>query len=211
VTTTALGETPPSRSARRTRNMRRWRRRSAVIAVVRWALPGVILLIVAAFTGWLVFGDLLSRAAPPGAAPQSIHMTNARFLGRDEKGHAYVLAAARAERDNIDFARITLDHPSLVMDADSASPTRLTADSGVYREDNRILMLNGHVRLADETGDSFSTNEATVDTVKGAVAGRAAVISKGPSGGITADSYAVYDKGQRVVFQGEVHSRLNAH
>ena len=31
------------------------------------------------------------------------------------------------------------------------------------------------------------------------------------TGSIRADSYAIYDRGQRLVFQGKVHSRVNAH
>ena len=45
---------------------------------------------------------------------------------------------------------------------------------------------------------------------EGRPAGECAV-GQGPTGSISADSYAIYDRGQRLVFQGKVHSRLNAH
>jgi len=208
----AVAPDPAARLARRQRDMRKWQRRSRLIAAMRVALPAAIAVIALVFAGWVVFGSATGRIGgrvnPP---PGTIHMSNARFLGRDEQGRAYVITAADAARDNADINRITLDHPALVMDSESAHPTRLTADSGVYREDNRILMLDGHVTLKDSQGGTFATDQATVDTVKGAVAGKSAVNGAGPVGGIHADSYAVYDRGDRLVFQGKVHSRLNPH
>jgi len=192
--------------------MARWRRRSRVIAGFRVALPLVIAAIAIAFAAWALFGDLASRigAAHRNAGGGTIHMTNARFLGRDEQGRAYVLTAASAARDNTNPMRIRLDNPAMTFDADGANPTHMSADDGVYRQDTRILLLMGHVTLHDALGDSFATNQAIVDTVKGAVAGRSRVAGAGPTGAIQADSYAVMDRGQTLVFQGRVHSRLNS-
>jgi lipopolysaccharide export system protein LptC len=199
------------RLERRARDMRRWRRRSLIVAAFRSLLPLAILGIAVLFGGWVLFGGLFTNGGSHGPGPSSIHMTNARFLGRDAQGHAYVLTAIEAARDNVDFNKITLSQPTLAMDSDGQKPTRLSADRGVYREDNRILLLNGHVSVRDSQGDSFVTDQAIVDTVNGAVAGKSPVVGQGPTGSIRADSYAIYDRGRRLVFQGKVHSRLNAH
>jgi lipopolysaccharide export system protein LptC len=208
-------QAPPAetlRLERRARDMRLWRRRSVLIAALRRILPLLIIAIAVLFGGWVLFGGLITGGSgvhtPP---PSSIHMTNARFLGRDAQGHAYVLTAIEAARDNVDFQKITLTNPTLTMDSDGQKPTRLSADAGVYREDNRILLLNGHVSVRDSQDDSFLTEQAIVDTVNGAVAGKSPVSGQGPTGSIRADSYAIYDRGQRLVFQGKVHSRVNAH
>jgi len=57
-----------------------------MIAVFRIGLPVVIGVIVVVFTVWAFFGDLAARVGVDqnGAGSGSIHMTNARFLGRDE-------------------------------------------------------------------------------------------------------------------------------
>jgi lipopolysaccharide export system protein LptC len=65
--------------------------------------------------------------------------------------------------------------------------------------------------VRDSQDDSFATDQAIVDTVNGAVAGKSPVVGQGPSGSIHADAYAIYDRGQRLVFQGKVHSRVNPH
>ena len=134
--------------------MARWRRRSRMIAVFRIGLPVVIGVIVVVFTAWAFFGDLAVRVGvdQSDAGAGSIHMTNARFLGRDEQGRAYVLTAAGAVRDNMNPMLIALARPAMVFDADGANPTHLSADKGVYREDTRILMLDGHVTLHDAIG-----------------------------------------------------------
>ncbi len=208
-------QSPPAetlRLERRARDMRRWRRRSLIIGAFRRLLPVIILAIVLVFAGWVLFGGLFSSGGGGrGAGPSSIHMTNARFLGRDAQGHAYVLTSIQAARDNTDFHKITLDRPTMAMDTEGQKPTVLSADHGVYREDTRILMLDGHVSVRDSQGDAFVTDQAIVDTVNGAVAGKSPIVGQGPSGSIRADSYAIYDRGRRLVFQGKVHSRLNAH
>jgi len=208
-------QAPPAetlRLERRARDMRRWRRRSVLIAALRRILPLLIIAIAVLFGGWVLFGGLITGGSGVhGTPPSSIHMTNARFLGRDAQGHAYVLTAIEAARDNTDFQKITLTNPTLTMDSDGQKPTRLSADRGVYREDNRILLLDGHVSVRDSQDDSFLTEQAIVDTVNGAVAGKSPVSGQGPTGSIRADSYAIYDRGQRLVFQGKVHSRVNAH
>ena len=203
----------PLRAARRARDLARWRRRSRLIAALRLALPALIAVIGVVFAGWALFGDMATHVGPArdSAISESIHMTNARFLGRDEQGRAYVLTAAGATRDDANPMRVALVAPAMTFDADGTNPTHMSADSGVYREDTRILMLNGHVTLRDAIGDNFATDQAIVDTVKGAVAGRSGVAGRGPTGGIQADSYAVTDRGQTLVFQGRVHSRLNSH
>ncbi len=192
--------------------MARWRRRSRMIGAFRIGLPVAIGVIVIVFATWAFFGDLAVRVDVDqgGAGTGSIHMTNARFLGRDEQGRAYVLTAAGAVRDNLNPMLITLARPAMVFDADGANPTQMSADTGVYREDTRILVLDGNVTLHDAIGDQFVTNQASVDTVKGTVAG-ASVAGQGPTGGIQASTYAVLDRGQTLVFKGGVHSRLNSH
>jgi lipopolysaccharide export system protein LptC len=189
--------------------MRRWRTRSRLVAFFRVALPGAIGLIVLGLAGWLIATGIIDRLnAHPTESVGTIHMTDARFLGRDSDGRAYAITADDAIRDNFDLQKITLVRPAMVIGEGTPKSIRVSADSGVYREDNRILMLNGHVRVADEAGESFQTAQAIVDTVKAVVAGNSPITGQGPTGEITANSYAISDRGQHLVFQGKVHSRL---
>jgi lipopolysaccharide export system protein LptC len=198
----------PGGAARRRLNMERWQKRSRQIHFYRRALPAAIAAILVLLTGWVLLRGVLTRIGDLRGAIGTIHMSNAHFYGRDGVGRPYVMGAAIAVRNDNDLQRIALTKPVLTFDSSGAQTSHISADQGVYREDDQILRLRDHVVMHDQSGDTFLTDRAIVDTVHSWVVGRSHVQGFGPTGAVTADSYAVYDKGQRVVFQGNVHSRL---
>jgi lipopolysaccharide export system protein LptC len=191
---------------RRRQGIELWRRRSRLIHLLRRALPASIAAIVILLVGWMVVGGILSRIGDVKGGDFSIHMTNARFYGRDDHGQPYLIGAAEAARDNEDFQRIWLTRPTLTLDLGSARATHVVSEHGVYREDDHIVRLRDHVVVRDGTGDSFFSEQAIIDTVHGVVTGPAAVRGTGPGGEIAADSFVAYNQGQQVVFRGNVHS-----
>ncbi len=195
-------------AARRRLRMEQWRRRSHLILRFRKILPATMAAIVVLLTGWVVVKGILTRIGDVSGGTSSIHMTNARFYGRDGAGKAYELGAKEASRVNGDFQKIELVGPLLTFGAGGAQESHISANQGVYREDDHILRLNGHVVLHDPSNNVFTTDQAVVDTVHGTVVGKQNVSGAGPTGVITADTFAVYDQGKRVVFTGDVHSRF---
>lgn len=196
---------PAHWAERRKRQMQAWKRRSQLIRRMRRVLPLTIAGVLVLLTGWVLVKGWMTRfgEARGGAA---IHMTNAHFYGRDGNGRAFVLGAAEASRSNSDIQLITLKLPLLEFNADQINPSRITARQGAYREDTHFLSLSDHVVLVDGQGDTFNTDHAVVDTTHAVVTGWSRVTGVGPRGTITADSYGVYDRGQRIVFSGNVHS-----
>jgi lipopolysaccharide export system protein LptC len=200
-----------SDAARRERGMARWRARSQLIRRLRIILPAAMVLIIVLMVGWMAFGAALARLGDSHLGGQAlIHMTNAQFFGRDSNGRPYVLGAAEAFRDDRDLKLVTLRGPDLTLDGGGDQANRMTADGGLYREDSRIVSLHGHVVVRTAQGDVFRTDKAVIDTVQGSVAGPSPVTGSGPTGEISAQTFGVYDRGARVVFRGEVHSRLKA-
>ena len=192
---------------RRRARMEQWRRRSRLIHLMRRVLPAAIVAILILLAGWIMVRGILVRFGDlRGIAGGMIHMTNAHFYGRDGQAKAYVLGANEASRDDSDPHRITLTAPILALAAGEPSERHISADQGVYRDDTRILLLHGHVSLRDASGDELVTDQAIVDTAHGTIAGQGRVTGAGPMGTITAQSFGVFDQGQRVVFRGEVHS-----
>ncbi len=199
----------PTLESRRERGLARWRARSRLIRRLRLALPAAIAAVLLLLTGWVVVGTILARMGEARPAGQAlIHMTNAHFFGRDSGGRPYVLGAAEASRDDKDLKLITLKLPTLTLDAGGERPSHISADDGFYREDDRLLRLRGHVALQTADGDIFRTDQAIADTVHGSVEGPSPVFGVGPTGEISAENFSVYDRGARVVFRGEVHSRM---
>jgi lipopolysaccharide export system protein LptC len=201
-----LGET--AARARRAARMAAWRKRSALILRLRRILPIMIAVIVVMLGLWVIVEGVLTRLADVRGDAAYIHMTNARFYGRDGAGRAYVLGAAEASRVNGDIQQIKLIGPILAFGAGGPGESHISARSGVYREDDRILRLSGNVVLRDPSNNVFTTDQAIVDTVHGTVIGKSNVTGQGPTGAISADNFVVYDQGKRIIFNGDVHSRF---
>jgi len=199
--------TPPSAPDARRREIRRWRRRSRVVAALRIILPGLIVLILAALAATIAYNSLTGRAATPAASDAPIRLVNPRFVGRDDKSRAFVLTAVSATRDPNEYQKVYLDKPALVLDDEGPDPLRITAASGVYHENTRKLEVSGGVRLAGARA-AFDTLSSQFDTKTGELVGSGPVHGSGALGEITAKSYGVYDKGDRMVFKGGVHTVL---
>lgn len=190
---------------------RRVRAHSRLVRLLRWLMPVSILGMLMVLGVFVARDALQSAAARPKDAPEEIRMLNPHFLGRDEQGRAFNLAAREARRDDNDMQQVFLDAPTMAMDVDGAHPSTLTADKGVYREDTRILKLTGHVRVDDSKASTVATNEATIDTRTGAINGQSAIAASGPAGAIQAKSYTASDRGDHLILRGGVHAQLKGH
>jgi len=197
-------------TARRLAEIERWRRRSRRVALARKTLPLSILAIVLFLVGWAVARVVLPSLNSLPAAVGEIRMTNPRFYGRDGAGRAFLVAAKEAVRDRLQQGVITLDAPVF-----SLGDGKVTARRGVYREGDRFITLKDDVLFVDGKGGSMSTNEARIDTRDGSITntaagsdGRGVQIDSGQTR-VAADSYSVTDKGDTVVFKGNVRTRIN--
>jgi len=194
-------------SVRRAGEAASWRRRSLRVRRLRIVLPALVGLI---FLVLAVYMALAMSAAPrtrPAEAGVPIQLVNPRFIGQDRKGRAFTLTAQTATRDPVDYDRVLLYKPILVLRGDPGEPVRVSALKGDYNETEHLLKLNGDVRL--NGGDiSFLTGASTFDTALGELVGDGAIQGVGSLGEINAKSYGVYDKGDRLVFGGGVSTRL---
>jgi lipopolysaccharide export system protein LptC len=135
-------------------------------------------------------------------------MLNPRFFGRDEQGRSFMIAAREASRDDRDLKRVSLVRPQVSLGLDTPTPSRVSANSGIYSEGDRVLRLTGSVRIEDGAGYRFATEQAVVDTRAGVITGDTDMVGDGPVGEVTSRSYSVFDKGDRVIFKGGVRARI---
>ena len=188
------------------KHLRRWKRRSRTIAVLRKVLPAAIALLILGMASQVIWNSLAAKEGEAREQSAPIRMINPRFQGRDEQGRSFMIAAREARRDDKDLTKIVLDHPNVALAPETATPSRVSAASGVYTESDRILRLNGAVRIEDGDGYRFASDGAIVDTKAGTVVGAGSMIGDGPSGQMTADSYEVQDRGDRMIFKGGVRA-----
>jgi lipopolysaccharide export system protein LptC len=200
-------------SAARKAQMPRGRARahSRFVRAMRILLPVIMLGVLALLAALVAEHAVRRQAAAHQDSSTPIRMTNPHFFGRDNQGRAFTLGAQQAERDERSLQVVLLQFPSLTLDQGGAHPSTLTADSGVYHEDTRMLLLRGHVRGANATNERFATDQAVVNTRTGAVEGPQALAAQTAQGAVQSNSYNVYNKGETVVFKGGVHAQLKTH
>ncbi|WP_293904868.1 LPS export ABC transporter periplasmic protein LptC [Phenylobacterium sp.] len=185
----------------------RWRRRSRLIRTLRVVLPVSIALIFAGLVGSVAWSTFNSQPKQARAGDEPIRLVTPRFVGRDDKGRPFVLTAVSATRDRLDYQRVMLNKPALVLDEGGPDELRINGADGVFHEQDGKLELSGGVKLADAK-NAFNTAASLFDTKTGEVIGSGPIQGAGGLGEITAKSYGVYDKGDRMVFKGGVRSRL---
>lgn len=200
----------PTMSDRRA-EIARWRRRSRLIRTLRIALPIVIGLIVAALVGEVVWRNIVALPTPQKEARTAIRLVNAKLVGRVKDGRGFVIGAKQAIRDEHDYQAISLMEPVLIIGGGLANQAQMSARIGSYNERDKLLRLRGDVRIVDGKGHSFASQEAIIDMRTGAVVGQSQVQGDGPLGQLNAKSYSVQDKGDRLVFKGGVHARIEGH
>ncbi|RZJ85027.1 MAG: LPS export ABC transporter periplasmic protein LptC, partial [Brevundimonas sp.] len=105
--------------------------------------------------------------------------------------------------------RFRLNGPVLRLNLGGHKVTQMTADAGIYNEAARTVTIGPNVKITDGgSGFTLTTPEAVVDTATGVVTGSKGVQGAGPLGTINASSYAIYDQGQRVVFNGQGDNKV---
>ena len=164
------------------------RAHSRFVRTLRWMLPLTMVGVIGVLAG-LIGAHAVKRQATHSDTPTQIRMVNPHFFGRDNQGRSYTLGARQASRDDQDFQKVLLQFPQVTLDVDGTHPSTLTADSGVYREDTRILILSGHVRASDATSSSFASEQAIVNTRTGTVTGPSALTTQTPMGEVRGGSY----------------------
>ncbi len=205
----AAGELASADVARRVIAFERWRRRSHLVHFYRRALPAAMIAILLFAAGWVLVRSLAKRLGLEGVG--TIHMLHPRFYGRNDKGESYVMSATEAVRSGADPDTIALTLPKMVQQSGAPQPQVLTADRGLYHEKARLLNLYGHVRATDGQDNHFASTFAHIDMPRNFVTGQSPMSGYGPSGTISASSYAIYDKGAHIVLTGNVHSHLVNH
>ncbi|WP_282008611.1 LPS export ABC transporter periplasmic protein LptC [Brevundimonas aveniformis] len=184
--------------------MEAWRKRSRMIHFFRRALPIALAVITLGTVGWVIARTVLADMADQAAQQSDIRMTNPRFYGQDAQGQSFVLAAAEAVQDRGEATLIHLTRPALRLNATGERPTEITALAGIYNEREDLIELSGEVTVIDGgTGFRFDTGAAVIDTSTGVISGRSNIRGRGRLGTIDAASYAIYDQGARLVFEGD--------
>lgn len=185
-----------------------WRVRSKRVRLLRRVLPVVILLLAGGTVTWTVVRSVMSDVERKASQTQEVRLDNPMFRGQDAQGRSFMIGAEGAIRDpQTGFFRLV--GPVMRLNLGGRKVTEMTADGGVYNEAARTVTIGPNVKITDGgSGFTLTTPEAVVDTATGVVTGSKGVEGVGPLGTISASSYAIYDQGERVVFNGSGDNKI---
>lgn len=193
---------------RRRRLLNQWKRRSALVHLMRKVLPAACLGMLAVLGAWTAMNTLGRGFGAKIGGGFSIRMLHPQFQGRNDAGKPFVLVADSALRDEGDAGRTDLDKPVFTLGPGGQDKTVVRSKTGVYHEDTRMLDLHGDVHMDDAKGNHFITEHALIDTQKDDVTGETHIDGYGPLGRIASSSYAVRNGGAYMRFEGRVKSRI---
>jgi lipopolysaccharide export system protein LptC len=134
---------------------------------------------------------------------QDKSMVNPRFLGTDKKTKPFTVTADLAKNVIADETMMELEMPKADMTLEDGSWLVLTANTGVYDKEKKMLALRTKVNLFHDSGYEFRTSVADVDLTKGLAEGDQPVTGQGPFGSLKSEGFRLIDKGRIIYFTGK--------
>jgi lipopolysaccharide export system protein LptC len=181
-------------------------RRRVVVAVLKHALPAAALAVLALIALWpeLVGVDDRVRLAyrkPDTAMTDSARLVAPRYVGRDERGRPYELAAETAEQPP-GSPVVALTEPVGEVTLEDGAWVTLKAAQGWYQRGRELLDLAGEVTLLHDAGYAIRTARARLDLAAGRAEGDDPVAAQGPPGTLDGTGFRLEERGAVVIFTG---------
>lgn len=181
---------------------------SRFLGWMKYLLPAAALILLGLVLFWPVIqqtGERIARQTEDLArtAPlRNFEMANPRYEGRDDEGRPFVLTASSARQAELGADRVRLREPRAQVTLENGNLLTVTAERGVFLQDERLLTLRGDVNVYHDAGYTFKTELAILDMRENTAHGDEPVIATGPKGTLEAQGFRVLDDGKTVLFTG---------
>ncbi len=184
-------------------------RYSRFVGLMKLMLPLGATALVIIVVAWPYLGGRedaipLSFASIGLGLDDKVFMTNARYIGSDDKDQPYTLTAELMieEEGAVDAIRLTKPQADIMLN--NGSWLALTADSGVLIRENEQLTLEGKVNFFSDAGYEFRTKRAEINLVSKRAYGEEPIEGQGPFGMLNADGFRLENQGKTMFFEGHV-------
>jgi lipopolysaccharide export system protein LptC len=181
--------------------------------LLRRMLPAVGLGLLLLVGAWPRLEPLLDRVGI--ALPRvdrrdarELRMVEPRYSGIDRLNRPYVLTAAAGRQAPGSGDLVSLDRPRGQLIVRGGAKVVLTAVTGIYQTQSRLLDLFGEVTVTHDNGTRFVTRAAHLDLAAETASGQDPVAGDGPDGSIAAQGFRILDKGDTILFTGAAHLLL---
>lgn len=210
--TTANRPPGPQGGGRVDQAFRNARRHSALVRVLKLALPALALLMVGGFVAksWIAAPDGISiDLSESGLQDGKLVMADPTLDGFTPDNRAYKMTAARAIQAVDNASRVDLEEIEARLPINEKDWLSVVASSGVFHRDENRLDLDSEVVLETDTGIKAVLGSAKVDIGAGTLETDEPVDITLEGGRIEADSLTVKDRGAVMVFENRVRMEID--
>ncbi len=137
---------------------------------------------------------------------RELKMLDPRYAGIDRQNRPYVVTAAVGRQVSNRNDLMSLDRPRAVMIVHGGAKVVLSAATGIYQSQTKLLDLFNDVTLTHQDGTRFVTGRAHADLSDNTAEGHEPIEGHGPSGDVWGQGFRILDNGDTIVFTG--HSRV---
>lgn len=198
--------------ADRSKSVRRAKRHSRLVRVLRIALPLGAVAIAGYYASTMIevsgIGSKIVRTALPKIVPASLTMNNPRYRGFTKDGGAYVVEAKTARQSPKNTNQIDLDQVSGLLTQANQATTNLSATTGAYFIDSEQIELHTQVRIKSSNGGWAELESLRVDPKTGLMTSAQPVKVGNPTATISANALEIKQKSKEIIFTGKVATRL---
>jgi lipopolysaccharide export system protein LptC len=189
------------------------RSHSRFVQRTKWILPAIavtLLLLVGTWPEIKATVERLHFAVPriDLSDARNLRMVEPRYTGIDKDSRPYVLTASTATQAAGNDDLISLAAPKADMTTNSGNWLEVTGSTGAYHPQPQLLDLFGDVELYEDRGNEFHTETAKLDIANGTATGDRPVNGQGPFGHVTAEGFAMYNRGEIIDFTGKTSLTL---
>ncbi|HEX2890059.1 LPS export ABC transporter periplasmic protein LptC [Vineibacter terrae] len=140
-----------------------------------------------------------------------MRMDRPHFAGNDNNHRPYTVTADYAIQKSRDEKVYDLFQPKADILDKKSRWIAITADTGKYDQQLRMLDLSGNVTVFQDKGYTVTTDRARVDLEASAAFGDSPVRGHGPDGQVEAEGFHASERGDRIVFTGRSRIVLRGH
>jgi len=179
-----------------------------MVGVLKLLLPATAIALVLLVAIWPIISKQNERfridlEASGGGDVENITMENPRYTGIDSSNQPFAVTATAMNQESTDAADVELEAPKADILLSDGTWAAITALTGSYNRETKLLTLETDVNLFHDGGYEFRTSSATLDLVGGNAHGAEPVEGQGPFGHLSGQGFQIYDRGSRIVLTGQ--------
>lgn len=179
-----------------------------IVGVLKLLLPATAIALVLLVAIWPLISKQNERfridlEASTAQSVSNVRMENPRYTGIDDSNQPFAVTALAMNQEDADAQDVDLEAPKADILMNDGTWAAITASTGAYNRESKLLTLETDVNLFHDNGYEFRTNSATLDLVGGNAHGAEPVEGQGPFGYLSGQGFQIFDRGARIVLTGQ--------